>query len=118
MKRPPWAAAYGGRNRNRGLQAAADCGRTPAGKGIGLFALSLNSTVMNTISRSPRFSEIMNLEFAFSVGFMPRFARLVGVFDRSAVVHMLASATAGYRGPKIIKDMAMEANTFAGARGG
>ncbi len=37
-------------------QAAADCGVTPAGSGIGLLALSLNSTVMKTISRSLRFS--------------------------------------------------------------
>ena len=40
--------------------------------------------------------QIVNLEFTFSVGFMTRFARLVGVFDRSAIVHVLATATAGH----------------------
>jgi hypothetical protein len=40
--------------------------------------------------------QIVNLEFVFSVALVPRFAGLVGVFDRSAIMHMLAAAPAGY----------------------
>src|SRR5262249_39065676 len=38
----------------------------------------------------------------------------VGVFDRSAVMHVLASSPAGDRGPEIIEHVTVEADALAG----
>jgi len=49
------------KGREEKKRQAAACARPPSGSGIGVLALSLNSTVMNTISRSPIFSRSCTL---------------------------------------------------------
>src|SRR5215510_9525643 len=44
---------------------------------------------------------------------MARLARLIGVFDGGAVVHVLAAASTRDRGPEIIKHVAVEAEALA-----
>src|SRR5262249_38439575 len=52
--------------------------------------------------------EIVHLEFARTVGLVPRLAGRVGVFDGSAVMHVLASTAARHGGPEIVGHVAGE----------
>src|SRR5262249_53467371 len=58
--------------------------------------------------------EVVYLELAGPVGLVARLARLVGVFHRGAVMHVLAAAPAGDRGPEIVEHVAVEADALAG----
>src|SRR5277367_2410608 len=44
---------------------------------------------------------------------MAGFARLIAIFDRGAVVDVLAAAPTGNRGPEIIEHVAVETNALA-----
>src|SRR5580698_5860600 len=56
----------------------------------------------------------MHLVLAKAIGFVPGFAGGIAVFNRRAVHQMLAAASSRYRGPEVIKHMAVEADPFAG----
>src|SRR3954453_12066602 len=58
--------------------------------------------------------QIVDFELTWPVGLVPGLAWGVGIFDRGAVMHVLASAAARHRRPEIIEHVAMEADPFAG----
>src|SRR5215203_4165948 len=61
----------------------------------------------------PEIFEVMHLELPGAVSLVSGLARLIGIFDGRAIVHMLAPAPARDRGPEIIQHMAMEPDPFA-----
>src|SRR5437762_916762 len=58
--------------------------------------------------------EVMDLELAGAIGLVPGLAGRVGIFDRGAVVHVLAPAAAGHGGPEIVEHVPVEADALAG----
>src|SRR6185295_14810804 len=60
--------------------------------------------------------QVVHLELTRPIGLVPRLAGLIGVFDRSAVMHVLAAATTRDRGPEIIQNVAMETDALAGRK--
>jgi hypothetical protein len=88
--------------------------RTVSGIGSGLFALLRNSMVEDHILIADIF-EIVNLILAGPIGLVPGLAGLIGVFDRRAVMYMLASTSAVHRGPEIIEHVAVETDPLAGS---
>src|SRR5205807_7953642 len=57
--------------------------------------------------------KVVDLALAGGISLMAGLTRRIGVFDRGAIVHVLAAAAAAHASPKIIEDVAVEANAFA-----
>src|SRR5262245_50561579 len=57
--------------------------------------------------------QVVDLAFVEPIGLVPGLAGGVGVFDRRAVVHVLAAAPAGDRGPEVVEHVAVEADALA-----
>src|SRR5262245_45441586 len=55
----------------------------------------------------------MHLELPRPIGLVPGLARSVGVFDRGAVMHVLATAPAADRCPEIIEHVAVKSDALA-----
>src|SRR5579883_175628 len=60
--------------------------------------------------------EIVDLVLPEAIALVPGFARLVGVFDRGAVLEVLAPTSAGYGGPEVIQHVAMKPQPLAGSK--
>src|SRR6266446_4791249 len=58
--------------------------------------------------------EIVHLELAAAISFVPGFAGGVGILDGGPVVYVLASAAAGHCGPEIIEHVTVESNALTG----
>src|SRR6266516_7881639 len=58
--------------------------------------------------------EIVHLELAFPITFMPGLAGLICMLDRRAVLQVLPPAPTGDRRPEIIEHVAVESDPFAG----
>src|ERR1700738_4139129 len=56
--------------------------------------------------------QVVDLVLPRSIGFVAGFARRVGIFDRRAVMHVLASASAAHRGPEIVEHMTVKADAL------